>query len=260
MSKLVSIEIRAQFGFFKKPDINTGIYLTYNLIHKPALLGIFGAVLGLDGYKTEGSMKPDEITTYRKELDDLKIAIQPQNSSNGNFGKQIIKYTNTVGYASEEQGGVLIVDEQTLIKPSYRIFLSLDVENNHLHQGLFTKLQNHEAEYIPYLGKNDHQLWWENFQEWQTQKFHPEENFVISSIFIKQSEDQIKREMRRVGLGGIRFSFSYFERLPAGWQTELPHYKMQEFMFTDFPVSPENEFANLLKIKNQEEELVIQIF
>ena len=45
--KLISIELKSDFGFFKKPDINDSIYLTYNMIHKPALLGLFGAIYGL---------------------------------------------------------------------------------------------------------------------------------------------------------------------------------------------------------------------
>ena len=48
--KLISFDLKAEFGFFKKPDIND-IYLTYNMLHKPALLGILGAVIGLQGYQ-----------------------------------------------------------------------------------------------------------------------------------------------------------------------------------------------------------------
>jgi CRISPR-associated protein Cas5h len=263
--KLVSLVLQAQFGFLKKPDINEGIYLTYTMLHKPALLGILGAILGLGGYKIEGTMKPDEVPEYRQNLENIKVAVQPINSSNGNFSKQVIRYTNTVGYASEEQGGVLIVDEQTLIKPQYRVFFLIDIESNQLHNQLYSMLKNQEAEYIPYLGKNEHQLWWncESFIEWTIldDDHKSSENFRINSIFQKPSEERIKREERRRGLGGMTFgTFVYFERLPIGWQAELPHYRLQEFIYTDFPVSPENGFENLLRIKNQEEELVIQIF
>jgi CRISPR-associated protein Cas5h len=48
--KLVSFDLKADFGFFKKPDINDGLYLTYNMLHKPTLLGILGAIVGLQGY------------------------------------------------------------------------------------------------------------------------------------------------------------------------------------------------------------------
>jgi CRISPR-associated protein Cas5h len=263
MPRLVSFDIEAQFGFLKKPDINEGIYLTYNLIHKPALLGIFGAILGLDGYNTEGAMKPNEIPLYRNKLSDLKLAIRPLNSANGNFSKQVIKYTNTIGYASEEQGGVLIVEEQTLIKPCYRIFLLLDIESNEYHKGLLQRLKNNEAEYIPYLGKNDHQLWWYNFQEWEIEddNYKSPEYFTIQSVFQKLAEERTKRQERRAGLNEMKFgSYIYFERLPVGWHAELPHYQLQEFIFTDFPVSPENKFGHLLKIKNHVEQIVIEIF
>ena len=42
--RLISFDIQADFGFFKKPDYNDGVLLTYNMLHKPALLGILGAI------------------------------------------------------------------------------------------------------------------------------------------------------------------------------------------------------------------------
>ena len=47
--RLISFDIQADFGFFKKPDYNDGVLLTYNMLHKPALLGILGAIIGLRG-------------------------------------------------------------------------------------------------------------------------------------------------------------------------------------------------------------------
>ena len=55
--KLISFDLCADMGFLKKPDINEKIYLTYNMLHKPALLGILGAIIGLimmiKGWKDE---------------------------------------------------------------------------------------------------------------------------------------------------------------------------------------------------------------
>lgn len=53
MSKVISFDLFADFGFFKKPFSNEklDLYLTFNMLHKPALLGILGAILGLSGYK-----------------------------------------------------------------------------------------------------------------------------------------------------------------------------------------------------------------
>ncbi|MDD3772535.1 MAG: CRISPR-associated protein Cas5, partial [Weeksellaceae bacterium] len=54
MEKLISIDLKADFGFFRKPDTNNTINLSYNIIHKPAILGILGAIIGLEGYTEKG--------------------------------------------------------------------------------------------------------------------------------------------------------------------------------------------------------------
>ena len=54
MEKLVSINIKSDFGFLKKPDTNDPIYLTFNMLHKPALLGILGAIIGEKGFQKHG--------------------------------------------------------------------------------------------------------------------------------------------------------------------------------------------------------------
>lgn len=261
MDKLISVDIHARFGFLKKPDINVGTYLTYNMLHKPALLGILGAIAGLKGYSIEGEMKPEDIPEYRAKLSELEIAITPLASDNGNFEKTVIKYTNTVGYASAEQGGVLIVDEQTLINPSYRIYLLLNNESE-LHQLLYNRLEKHKTEYVPYLGKNDHQLWWKNFQEWTVLKkdYKPKQNFKIKSIFIKPLGDKLPREKRPISLEED-VKFIYFERLPKGWQQDIPHYELDEFLFTNYPIKPKAKIPNLISIKNSgDEQDIIQLF
>lgn len=267
MQKLISFDLYAQFGFLKKPDINKGIeknqtfYLTYNMLHKPALLGILGAICGLKGYRIEGKMKADEIPEYREKLEELKLAIQPIKALNGNFSKDIIRYTNTVGYASDEEGGVLMTNEQTLISPAYRIYLILDL-NNVLQDLLHNRLKNYEAEYIPYLGKNDHQLWWKEFQEWEIieTNFIPNDYFKIQSIFLKPSDEKLDKNDKAFSLTDEVGSYMYFERLPKGWHSELPHYKLEEFLLTDYPISPKNNLKGLMKINNGTDNCIIQVF
>ncbi len=48
MGIFVSFDVSSDFGFFKKPDINE-FGLTYNLPPKPAILGMIGGVLGMNG-------------------------------------------------------------------------------------------------------------------------------------------------------------------------------------------------------------------
>ena len=56
--KILKFTLKGKTGFFKKPDVNTYLYFTYGNIHKVALLGMFGAILGLSGYN---SMKLKEL-------------------------------------------------------------------------------------------------------------------------------------------------------------------------------------------------------
>jgi CRISPR-associated protein Cas5h len=68
-TKVISIDLYADFGFFKKHFSNErlDLYLTFNMLHKPALLGILGAILGFAGYK-----KNEELPEYYVKLKDLK--------------------------------------------------------------------------------------------------------------------------------------------------------------------------------------------
>ncbi|NJL13852.1 MAG: type I-B CRISPR-associated protein Cas5, partial [Microscillaceae bacterium] len=188
MEKIISFDIKADFGFLKKPDTNEPIYITYNMLHKPALIGILGAIVGCKGYKTvldvNKKKSREYIPEYYEKLINLKIGIKPLNDENGNFPKTVIRYKNAVGYANLD-GGTIIIDEQTLIKPSYQCFILLDLENE-LQNKLYQNLRNYEAVYLPYLGKNDFSIWWENFQDYGEPKpFDYSSNFKVVSLIQK---------------------------------------------------------------------------
>ena len=45
----LKFRLKGKHAFFKIPAVNSYYYFTYAQIHKVALLGIFGAILGYDG-------------------------------------------------------------------------------------------------------------------------------------------------------------------------------------------------------------------
>ncbi|MDA3918419.1 MAG: type I-B CRISPR-associated protein Cas5b [Deltaproteobacteria bacterium] len=235
---LISIDLKSDFGFFKKPDINDSIYLTYNMIHKPALLGLFGAVLGLEGHKQYGKL-PD----YYVKLENIKIGIQPigDGQKNGNFTKTTVKYNNATGLAS---AGTLNILEQVLIKPAYRIFLELD-EDNEDRLKLYRKLENGEAVFIPYLGKNDFSCWWEEFKNYRYVTSVKSDNFKIKTIFCKPAGSRLNNFKKQIAFGFIAGMqekaepvFSQFERLPTGFSKILKQYREpQEFVYTNIKFS-----------------------
>jgi len=250
MKNLLSFDIKSDFGFLKKPDTNEPMYLTFNMIHKPFVLGLLGAILGERGFQ-----KNEVLPDYYLKLKDTQIGIKPLNDEKGNFQKTVIKYNNGVGYASKETGGNLIITEQTLVKPSYRIYL---LTNN---QELLRRIQNYEAEFLPYLGKNDYSLWWENVQVHDYEEFEPQESFKVSSLFIKQTTVKDGKEIdENLDFWEMDFSnseFMYFERLPTGYDEELFQYEYQPFVLTTFKLKKDYKIDNLYQLNNDE---VIQVF
>ncbi|MFQ5640706.1 MAG: type I-B CRISPR-associated protein Cas5 [bacterium] len=256
MARLISIDLKASFGFLKKPDINEGIYLTYNLLHKPGLLGILGAVAGLEGYKSK-----DELPEYYQKLKNLRIGIRPLNAERGIFSKTVVKYNNSVGYASREPGCILNISEQMLIHPSFRCYLMLE-DGNASHVIVGDRLAKCEAEYIPYLGKNEHALSWENFREYEFQPFQFDRDFKIASIFMKGKEI-IKRIMIKTppalfSVSDYQPAFACFEELPVGFDEQLFQYHKELFVYSSFTLPKEAQIENLWHLKDSDE--IIQLF
>ena len=255
MKKLISIDLRADLGFLKKPDINEGIYLTYNMLHKPVLLGILGAVIGLEGYRQKG-----QLPEYYLALKDMRIGIQPLYAQKGYFFKSVIQYCNGVGYASQEEGGNLIIREQILIRPAFRCYLELDLSNA-LHQKILDSLKQSEAEYLPYLGKNEFSLWWENFKVHEYAPFQFDRDFVIMTLFMKA--EQIMREMVRLPTisflaSGGEGNFMCFEELPIGFDERLLQYEKRQFVFTNFTFGRQSRIEGLYQLRGQDG--LVQLF
>jgi CRISPR-associated protein Cas5h len=262
MKKLISIDIFADFGMLKKPDTNEPVYLTFNMMHKPALLGILGAIIGESGFNEKGIL-PD----YYLKLNDLKVGIQPINHEKGNYQKTVITYNNTTGMASKEQGGNLMVTEQTLIAPAYRCYFLFDMDNK-THQKADENLSKYYAEYLPYLGKNEFSVWWENYMVYKDfSEFEPIGIFKIKSIFIKDVPLKDSKDKDALLFDPVfedapeGFTFSYFERLPIGYMDigkNNYQYEYRNFAFTDWSLKMNNESSNLL-LKTKENG-IIQVF
>ncbi|MEG6570144.1 type I-B CRISPR-associated protein Cas5b [Thermoanaerobacterium thermosaccharolyticum] len=153
----LKFDLKGDMAFFKKPDINVRTYLTYNNIHKVAILGILGAIIGLKGYRNEELFGKDKkvYPEFYEKLNGLKVSIIP-NSDKGYFRKKIQYFNNSVGYASKEEGGNLMVYEQWIEYPDWTIYLWND---GSVETSIWEKLEDYmikgKSVYIPYLGKND---------------------------------------------------------------------------------------------------------
>ncbi len=230
--KLISFDLKADFAFFRKPDTNATINLSYNIIHRPAVLGILGAIVGLEGYKEKG-----KLPQYYDVLKDLKIGIEPLNHDKGNYCKTNIKYSNTVGYANK--GTNFLTEELTLVKPEYRIYLLLDEYKKYQKQ-LAYNLKNGCAEFIPYLGKNEFTAWWsaDSFKEYHfSDENQPNGSIKIKTIF--QKDHVLKNNVEvpfpdLLNFDNTENPFIYFERLPKDFDLSLMQYDLGEFAFSNY--------------------------
>ncbi len=257
MQKLISIDLFADFGMLKKPDTNEPVYLTFNMLHKPALLGILGAIIGEAGFKEKGKL-PD----YYLKLKNLKVGIQPIKHENGNFQKTTIAYNNTTGMASKEQGGNLIVTEQTLVAPAFRCYFMLDMESG-THKEIDKNLSNYYAEYLPYLGKNEFSIWWENYQKYdEIEESDFSKEYKIGSIFYKNEvvSNHIAAALGRAMRKELKNRFIYFERLPVQYQEIAPkqfQYEYADFVYTNARFNLDMKIDN---IKIIDKDALIQLF
>ena len=189
--KALKFKLSGKTACFRKAEFNSYAYFTYNNIHRVALLGLLGAILGYGGYNQQ--KKEDDFPEFYARLKNLKISIVPLSDNYGVFPKKIQYFNNSVGYASQEEGGNLVVKEQWLENPCWEIYI-LDDESQEYNKLKEYILQG-KAVYIPYLGKNDHTA---QITEATVVDVESSESGFIDSIVIgkniKYDTDEIKND------------------------------------------------------------------
>jgi len=248
VDKIISFDISSDFGMFKKPDVNTPAYFSFNIIPKVGVLGILGAVIGLKGYNQ--MKESDAYPEFYRELQYLPIGIVPYGNK-GVFQKRLIKYNNTVGYANKD-GGTLNIIEQTLINPKYKIYIGLDLsKESHKKLNEFIDEKTVQYEYIPYMGKNEFRLEIDEVKHFEdVVKFNPNDEFAIYSLFPNIGNEALKKSeaLRDPFDSSMSESyFYYFERLPIGLD-ELNQYRYENFAYTNAKMVNNTEFLKKLNL------------
>ena len=227
--KILRFSLKGRTAFFKKPEVNTYYSFTYGNIHKVALMGMFGAVLGYKGYADTKSNAEDFPEFYEK-LKNLQYSIIPKNES-GFIKKKIQQFNNSVGYASKELGGNLIVKEQWLEEPGWDIFIKLDSE---IAMELADAIIGRRCVYVPYLGKNDHPADISNMTILEDCSLM-NSYWRIDSLFIKDLAEFGDVDDYDDEYADVR-EFKYEESLPAGLDEETHMYYYEIFVHTNLPI------------------------
>jgi len=248
IDKIISFDISSDFGMFKKPDVNNPAYFTFNIIPKTQILGILGAIIGLDGYNQ--MKESDDYPEFYRELQDLFIGLIPYGNK-GVYQKRLIKYNNTIGYANKD-GGTLNIIEQTLIEPKYKIYIGLDLsKESHQKLNEFIDEKVVQYEYIPYMGKNEFRLDIDEVKHFEDVKlFPPDDEFAIHSLFPNIGNEALKKSeaLRDPFDSSMSESyFYYFERLPIGLD-ELNQYRYENFAYTNAKMLNNTAFIQKLNL------------
>lgn len=234
--KALMFELSGKTAFFGKPDVNSYARFTYNHIHKIALLGLLGASIGLQGYNQQywkrrivhqDIMFPE----FYEILKELKIAIVPLIES-GVFSKRIHIFNNSTGHASREISGTLIVREQWLENPRWRIYL---LDDNSIDKKIYDKIKENliasRYKYLPYLGKNNHFADIKNCDiielKFPLQKKHIHSLFPANSCQFDLHINKTHSDKK---------SYIYHEFLPVKLRKEDNAYEFDEFTYTNLKI------------------------
>jgi CRISPR-associated protein Cas5h len=221
---ILKFTLKGRSAFFKMPEVNTICYFTYGNIHKVALLGIFGAILGYRGYAQMD--KKEDFPEFYEKLKGLSVSVAPTKGSKGYIQKKIQSFNNSVGYASQEQGGNLIVKEQWLDNPKWDIYVKLDCDEA---EKLKESLMGRKTVYVPYLGSNDHPADIEAVEILDGIEVQEQELEHIDSLF---SEDECAIDYDDDEVA----AFKYQEYLPIGLVKETNLYELKKMLYTNLPV------------------------
>ena len=93
--KAIRFTLKGKTAFYKMPEVNSYYYFSYGNIHKPALLGMLGAIVGYAGYQQSHFQEEyykfnDGFPEYYHRLKDLQVSIVPK-AKQGYFCKKIQK-------------------------------------------------------------------------------------------------------------------------------------------------------------------------
>ncbi|MGL5797324.1 MAG: type I-B CRISPR-associated protein Cas5b [Cetobacterium sp.] len=221
--RVIKFNLNGSTAFFKKPDVNSCIYFTYSNIHKISVLGILGSILGMKGYNQQQNSAFPE---FYEKLESFKISIVPKNLS---VTKKIQVFNNSVGYASFEQGGNLIVKEQWLENPDWDIYI-LENENIELFNELENRLKKYQFHYLPYLGKNDHIANIKDVQCFESLK-SDSKTLKIEGLLTRD----LIREIVKPRRSDENF-FKYEERLPIKLEKVTNQYIFDKKIHTNYEV------------------------
>ena len=218
--------LKGKHAFFKYPNFNI-INFTYSHIHKPALLGLLGAIVGYNGYR---SISEDDVyPEYYKKLKNLKISIAPQSER---FIKTYYTFNNTSGTAcNTKRIENLVTTFQILENVQWDIYILDDGSN--VYNILKNRMLISESVFTPYLGNNSFLATIENVEVINIEELNKSEGRIIS--LVEEDNISIREAKEDMLLQNINEYFYVFS-LPKELDNDLL-YKTSQYILTNKKVN-----------------------
>lgn len=247
---ILKFQISGKNAFFRNNEVNDGdITYSFGHIHKVALLGILGAVLGMRGHNQSFYAEQADYIhpEFYTKLNNLKVAIQP-NAEEGYFQRKKYNMVNTCGYSinkDTKKGQTLMYTEQWLENPSWDIYIDLSSVDKYISDILLDYISNNKCVYIPYLGKTNHIAIIDNVEVFEGTLVENKNNIKIDSMFIYNKELTIHSP----SIFDFDVFFEYRELLPVGYLDTNCQYNKSLLIYTNKKCSFKDEL--ILEVNNK---------
>jgi CRISPR-associated protein Cas5h len=252
--QVLKFRLWGRTAFFKKPDVNTYLYFTYGNIHKVALLGLLGAVVGYSGYNQFDFKKrynkeiKNDYPEFYERLQYLKVAIEPT-CEGAVINKKVQVFNNSSGYYNKDKAEKpcnLIVKEQWLENPSWNIYIIIDNEEA---EKVADYILNNKVVYQPYLGKNDH---YANISEVELYEDCIKVDKVekINSLCFREEVILSLPEQEWGSEDEAEEVFKYSESLPFTLNKDTNLYEMKSFVYSNMNVEGIKS-KDIYRVKNK---------
>ncbi len=136
---IMSFNIEGDFASFRDPSI-TSNQIVYYIPSKSAILGIIGAIIGINRtHSFEQQFSESYLDLLKQSWVGLELLSSP---------RKITFYTN---HRSLKESKTKPFKKEVIQFPSYKIYVHID-NNNNIVNDLYDRIKNNKFEYMPYLG------------------------------------------------------------------------------------------------------------
>lgn len=243
--EIIKFDISSMLAKITMPPFN-GSQPSYPHIHKCTVLGILGAIIGIEKdkmkYKSDSKKqeKQEKHPTYYEKLKDIDVAITPYKES---FPSVITQITDTTRMYNKGENIVNTVE--LLVNPKWTVYIKSD--SNIYFEKIKEHLLKKQFYFIPYLGMNCFQANIENVEVLEGQCIEDFKSIKkIDSFFIKEN---VKHGEDEDG-DGVRI-YSGIRIMPIGYIDGLYQYNEKQMLYTNDSITAINNYSNIVKADNK---------